>query len=214
MAGRHLVIDFYDPVQGWKNPAIICRCLKTGIGGKSGDHRTILKACDAAIRACSVMIYPELDQWITREQLIRSSSPIQREGGKGREREREREREKPLLCLLPCHTSVTMLSSKHNVIIDSCVNWTSAILVVQGKKWIVLNYLLALFPIGFINVAYYERDSMPSRHGLWVLWLYCVPEIWILSCTLKHTSHIDWSMARGRNMCMTKIFILFGDVLF
>ena len=32
-----------------KNPAIICRCLKTGIGGKSGDHRTILKACDAAM---------------------------------------------------------------------------------------------------------------------------------------------------------------------
>ena len=50
VAGRRLVLDFYDLVQGRKNPAIICRCLKTGIGGKSGDHRTILKACDAAIR--------------------------------------------------------------------------------------------------------------------------------------------------------------------
>ena len=49
VAGRRLVLDFYDPVQSRKNPAIICRCLKTGIGGKSGDHRTILKACDAAI---------------------------------------------------------------------------------------------------------------------------------------------------------------------
>ena len=50
VAGRRLVLDFYDPVQGRKNPAMICRCLKTGIGGKLGDHRTILKACDAAIR--------------------------------------------------------------------------------------------------------------------------------------------------------------------
>ena len=49
VAGRRLVLDFYDPVQGRENPAMICRCLKTGIGGKSGDHRTILKACDAAI---------------------------------------------------------------------------------------------------------------------------------------------------------------------
>ena len=51
VAGRRLVLDFYDPVQGWKNPVMICRCLKTGIGGKSGDHRTISKACDAAISA-------------------------------------------------------------------------------------------------------------------------------------------------------------------
>ena len=29
-------LTFYDPVQGRKNPAVICRCLKTGIGGKSG----------------------------------------------------------------------------------------------------------------------------------------------------------------------------------
>ena len=49
VASRRLVLDFYDPVQGRKNPAMICRCLKTGIGGKSGDHRTILKACDAAM---------------------------------------------------------------------------------------------------------------------------------------------------------------------
>ena len=49
VAGRRLVLDFYDPVQGRKNPAMICRCLKTGIGGKSGDHRTIYKACDVAI---------------------------------------------------------------------------------------------------------------------------------------------------------------------
>ncbi len=48
VAGRRLVLDFYDPVQGRKNPAMICRCLKTGIGGKSGDHRTIYKACDVA----------------------------------------------------------------------------------------------------------------------------------------------------------------------
>ena len=50
VAGRRLVLDFYDPVQGRKNPAMICRCLKTGIGGKSGDHRAILKACDAALK--------------------------------------------------------------------------------------------------------------------------------------------------------------------
>ena len=48
VAGRRLVLHFYDPVQGRKNPAMICRCLKTGISGKSGDHCTILKACDAA----------------------------------------------------------------------------------------------------------------------------------------------------------------------
>ena len=49
VAGGRLVLDFYDPVQGRKNPAMICRCLKTGIGGKSGDHRTIYKACDVAL---------------------------------------------------------------------------------------------------------------------------------------------------------------------
>ena len=51
VAGRRLVLDFYDPVQGQKNPAMICRCLKTGIGRKSGDHRTIYKACDVALMA-------------------------------------------------------------------------------------------------------------------------------------------------------------------
>ena len=35
---------------------MICRCLKTGIGGKSGDHRAILKACDAAISVYSVHV--------------------------------------------------------------------------------------------------------------------------------------------------------------
>ena len=47
-AGRRPLPDLYDLVQGRENPAVICRCQKTGIGGKSGDHRTILKACDAA----------------------------------------------------------------------------------------------------------------------------------------------------------------------
>ena len=47
-AGRRLLPDLYDLVQGRENPAVICRCQKTGIGGKSADHRTILKACDAA----------------------------------------------------------------------------------------------------------------------------------------------------------------------
>ena len=54
VAGRRLVLDFYDPVQGRKNPVMICRCLKTGIGGKSGDHCTILKACDAAFN-CTIL---------------------------------------------------------------------------------------------------------------------------------------------------------------
>ena len=49
MAARRPVHDFYDMVQGRKNPAMICQCLKTGIGGKSGDHRTIYKACDVGI---------------------------------------------------------------------------------------------------------------------------------------------------------------------
>ena len=53
-AGRRPLPDLYDLVQGRENPAVICRCLKTGIGGKSGDHRTILKACDAAIRIRTV----------------------------------------------------------------------------------------------------------------------------------------------------------------
>ena len=47
-AGRRPLPDLYDLVQGRENPAVICRCQKTGIGGKSADHRTILKACDAA----------------------------------------------------------------------------------------------------------------------------------------------------------------------
>ena len=50
VAGRRLCLTFYDMVQGRENPAMIRRCLKTGIGGKSADHRTILKACDAAIK--------------------------------------------------------------------------------------------------------------------------------------------------------------------
>ena len=58
VAGRRLVLDFYDPVQGRKNPAMICRCLKTGIGGKSGDHRTISKACDVAITVGKKTQYP------------------------------------------------------------------------------------------------------------------------------------------------------------
>ena len=49
VAARHPVHDFYDMVQGRKNPAMICRCQKTGIGGKSGDHRTIYKGCDVGI---------------------------------------------------------------------------------------------------------------------------------------------------------------------
>ena len=48
-AGRRPLPDLYDLVQGRENPAVICRCQKTGIGGKSGDHRTIYKACDVAI---------------------------------------------------------------------------------------------------------------------------------------------------------------------
>ena len=39
-------LNFKDRVQGRENPAVICRCQKTGIGGKSGDHPTIYKACD------------------------------------------------------------------------------------------------------------------------------------------------------------------------
>ena len=49
VAARRPVHDFYDMVQGRKNPAMICRCQKTGIGWKSGDHRTIYKACDVGI---------------------------------------------------------------------------------------------------------------------------------------------------------------------
>ena len=48
-AGRRPLPDLYDMVQGRKNPVMICRCQKTGIGGKSGDHRTIYKACDVGI---------------------------------------------------------------------------------------------------------------------------------------------------------------------
>ena len=50
VAGRRLCLTFYNMVQGRENPAMIRRCLKTGIGGKSADHRTILKACDAALK--------------------------------------------------------------------------------------------------------------------------------------------------------------------
>ena len=49
-AGRHPLPDLYDLVQGRENPAVICRCQKTGIGGKSADHRTIVKAYDVAFR--------------------------------------------------------------------------------------------------------------------------------------------------------------------
>ena len=49
-AGRHPLPDLYDMVQGRENPAVICRCKKTGIGGKSGDHRTIYKACDVGLK--------------------------------------------------------------------------------------------------------------------------------------------------------------------
>ena len=50
VASRRLCLTFYDMVQGRENSPMIRRCLKTGIGGKSADHRTILKACDTAIR--------------------------------------------------------------------------------------------------------------------------------------------------------------------
>ena len=49
VAGRRLCLTFYDMVQGLENPAMIRRCLKTGIGGKSADHRTIYKACDIGL---------------------------------------------------------------------------------------------------------------------------------------------------------------------
>ena len=36
---------------------MICRCQKTGIGGKPGDHRTIYKACDVGMnKALTVII--------------------------------------------------------------------------------------------------------------------------------------------------------------
>ena len=50
VAGRRPLPDFYNMVQGRKNPAMICRCQKTGIGEKSGDHRRIYKACEVGIR--------------------------------------------------------------------------------------------------------------------------------------------------------------------
>ena len=59
-AGRRPLPDLYDLVQGRENPAVICRCQKTGIGGKSADHRTILKACDAAFRVTGQYT------WVTR----------------------------------------------------------------------------------------------------------------------------------------------------
>ena len=62
VAARRPVHDFYDMVQGRKNLAMICRCQKTGIGGKSGDHRTIYKACDVGIIWVSVM--SEKDEYI------------------------------------------------------------------------------------------------------------------------------------------------------
>ena len=46
VAGRRPLPDFYDMVQGRKNPVMICRCQKAGIGEKSGGHRRIYKACD------------------------------------------------------------------------------------------------------------------------------------------------------------------------
>ena len=48
-AGRRLLPDFYDMVQGRENPAMICRCQKVGIGEKSGSHRRIYKACDVPL---------------------------------------------------------------------------------------------------------------------------------------------------------------------
>ena len=50
VAGRRPLPDFYDMVQGRKNPAMICRCQKAGIGEKSGDHSGIYKACDVALK--------------------------------------------------------------------------------------------------------------------------------------------------------------------
>ena len=60
MAGRRPQPDLYDLVQGRENPAVICRCQKTEIGGKSADHRPILKACDAALSnhfPCKLSVY-------------------------------------------------------------------------------------------------------------------------------------------------------------
>ena len=42
-AGRRPLPDLYDLVQGRENPAVICWFQK------SADHRTILKACEAAV---------------------------------------------------------------------------------------------------------------------------------------------------------------------
>ena len=53
VAGRRVCLTFYDMVQGRENLAMIRRCLKTGIGGKSADHLPILKACDASINCCN-----------------------------------------------------------------------------------------------------------------------------------------------------------------
>ena len=49
VAGRRLCLTFYDMVQGRENPAMIRRCLKTGISGKSAGHRTIYKACNVGL---------------------------------------------------------------------------------------------------------------------------------------------------------------------
>ena len=83
VAGRRLVLDFYDPVQGRKNPAMICRCLKTGIGGKSGNHRTIYKACDVAFSSVSQPYWhrkwKHVAEWIgrqTRDQKVCNLIPL------------------------------------------------------------------------------------------------------------------------------------------
>ena len=57
VAGRRPLPDFYDIVQGRKNPAMICRCQKTGIGEKSGDHRRIYKACEVGIRKIRKLMF-------------------------------------------------------------------------------------------------------------------------------------------------------------
>ena len=56
VAGRRLLPDFYNMVQGRKNPAMICRCQKAGIGEKPGGHRRIYKACDVPLRL-SVLLH-------------------------------------------------------------------------------------------------------------------------------------------------------------
>ena len=51
-----------------KNPAMICRCQKTGIGEKSGDHSRIYKACEVGIREQDET-YINSSRWSTLVEL-------------------------------------------------------------------------------------------------------------------------------------------------